>query len=255
MLYQEAARSPGRVLSCEHGDACHDGTESSAGTAPERARSWLLIEYDGAWPADETEAALPGPLGKLAAGATELGIRVQLIRRPGRRPGPAVDLTGQPAVFAGWAAGPAPWLRRGTTGEAADLDEQLAAVADGEPPSFGIPHPDPLYLVCAHGKRDVCCARLGGPLARALAADHPNEVWETTHVSGHRYAANLVILPHALYYGPVGPGSAKAAVDAYQRGEIAPARFRGRAGQPFDEQLTRHRAMTATGTYALTALD
>jgi hypothetical protein len=86
-------------------------------------------------------------------------------------------------------------------------------------------------------------------------ADHPNEVWETTHVSGHRYAANLVILPHALYYGPVGPGSAKAAVDAYQRGEIAPARFRGRAGQPFDEQLTRHRAMTATGTYALTALD
>jgi hypothetical protein len=71
-------------------------------------------------------------------------------------------------------------------------------------PSFGEPAAEPLYLVCAHGRRDVCCARFGGPLARALSAAHPLQVWETTHVGGHRYAANLVILPHGLYYGP-GP--------------------------------------------------
>jgi hypothetical protein len=52
----------------------------------------------------------------------------------------------------------------------------------------------------------VCCARLGVPLAQALAARHPGPVWETTPVGGHRFAANLVLLPHGLYYGPVTVG-------------------------------------------------
>jgi hypothetical protein len=33
------------------------------------------------------------------------------------------------------------------------------------------------------------------PLAQSLAAQHPGRVWENTHVGGHRYAANLVLLP------------------------------------------------------------
>ena len=88
-----------------------------------------------------------------------------------------------------------------------------------------------MFLVCTHGKRSACCARFGAPLAQALAARQPGQVWESTHVSGHRFAANLVILPHGLYYGPVSLAAAVAAIDAYQRGSVWPDRYRGRAGR------------------------
>src|SRR5436305_620153 len=83
---------------------------------------------------------------------------------------------------------------------------------------------------------DRASRSVGAPLAQALANRHRGPVWETTHVGGHRFAANLVILPHGLYYGPVGVGPAAAAIDAYRRGAVLPGRYRGRAGQPRAEQ-------------------
>jgi hypothetical protein len=215
---------------CEHGAACHDGTESSAASAPEASRAWLLVEHPGPWPGEATEAAQPGPLGDLVAFADSLGIRVQLIRRPGRRP--ASDVR---QVFTGWTAGGEPWLRRGElpTAAGSDLRElDLKELAAGISPAFGTPVSKPVFLVCAHARRNACCARFGAPLAQALAARHPGQVWETTHVGGHRFAANLVILPHGLYYGPVGVAEAAVAIDAYAGGTISPQRYRGRAGQP-----------------------
>jgi hypothetical protein len=255
---QPLDQPPGPAFPCEHGAVGHSGAEPAVGTAPERARSWLLIEFDGPWPAQVRDAALPEPLGRLALRADDLGLRVQLIRRPGRRPRPAAaSAEAAPAqaqaaaVFVGWTAGPYPWLRRGDAADAGSLFDQLAALPGGAVPAFGAPVTDPLYLVCTNGRRDVCCARFGGPLARALGAAHPAPVWETTHVGGHRYAANLVLLPHGLYYGPVDEAAATAAVDAYQHGEIAPGRYRGRAGLPQDEQRAGYQRMTATGDFAL----
>jgi len=246
------------VFGCEHGAVCHNGAEPAVGTAPEQARSWLLIEHDGPWPAEVADAPLPGVLADLAARAEEAGVRVQLIRRPGRRAPRAPAAHGDPggtgasaAVFVGWTAGSSPWLLRGDAAAAGELRAELAGLPDGMRPSFGRPAAEPLYLVCAHGRRDVCCARFGGPLARALSAAHPAEVWETTHVGGHRYAANLVILPHGLYYGPVGEAAAAAAIDAYRRGEVAPGRYRGRAGQPHGEQEKHYQRMAEAGVFGL----
>jgi len=185
---------------------------------------------------------LPGVLAGLVARAQESGVRVQLIRRPGRRRPRADEEPG--AVFTAWTAGSSPWLRRGDSTGAGKLAAQLGGLAKGETPPFGSAIAAPLYLVCTHGRRDACCARFGAPLARALAAAYPARVWETTHVGGHRFAANLVILPHGLYYGPVDEGSATAAIAAYERGEIAPARYRGRAGQRQGQQA-------ASGSFAL----
>jgi hypothetical protein len=64
-----------------------------------------------------------------------------------------------------------------------------------------------------------------------LAARYPEETWETTHVGGHRFAGNLVILPPGLYYGPVDSAGALDAVGAHARGEISGRGYRGRAGQ------------------------
>jgi len=252
-----AARPPAGqqpAFSCEHGTGCHNGAEPAVGTAPEAARSWLLIEHDGPWPAEATDAALPGALAELAGRAGELGVRVQLIRRPGRRPRATAEPGGPASVFAGWTAGSSPWLRRGDSTALGGLSAQLADLAAGKVPSFGAPAAAPLYLVCTHGRRDVCCARFGVPLARALAAAHPAQVWETTHVGGHRYAANLVILPHGLYYGPVDEISAAAAIAAYQRAEIAPGRYRGQAGQGKGRQAADYRRMVETGAYGLSEL-
>ncbi len=256
-LNPTARRPPGPPLAfdCEHGADCHAGAEPAVGTAPELARSWLLVEHDGPWPADPREAELPGALGALASRADELGIRVQLIRRPGRRrPRPSGQAAGAGApasVYVGWTAGPSPWLRRGDASVAGSLPGQLDGLAEGAAPSFGSPVTAPLYLVCAHGRRDVCCARFGAPLARALGLAHPAQTWETTHVGGHRYAANLVILPHGLYYGPVDEAGAAEAIAAYQRGEIAPSRYRGRAGESRAEQQERYRHMAQAGAFGL----
>jgi hypothetical protein len=111
--------------------------------------------------------------------------------------------------------------------------------------------PGPLLLVCAHGRRDRCCARFGVPPARELAARYPDQVWETTHVGGHRFAANLVILPHGLYFGPVDPAAAHRAIDACQLGEITARRHRGRAGQDTVAQEAEHAAIASSGTLRL----
>jgi hypothetical protein len=232
---------------CEHGAASHDGTESSAASAPEASRAWLLIEHPGPWPHEPTETLLPAPLRAMASSADQLGVRVQMIRRPGRRVGPGRSL------YVGWTAGAEPWLRRGSRPDDVDgLDlEKLAA---GSAPGFGSEVSEPVFLVCAHAQRNACCARFGGPLAQALAARYPGQVYQTTHVGGHRFAANLVILPHGLYYGPVGLDSAVSAIGAYERGQVTAERYRGRAGQPRAAQEAEHEVLARTGSLEVAAL-
>jgi hypothetical protein len=249
------------TAACEHGAASHDGTEPSLASAPEASRAWLLIEHPGPWPPEAAEAELPAPLCEVIAAAAGLGIRVQLIRNPGPRREP-----GARRVFAGWTAGSQPWLRYGEVASGppsrasrtapvpwpAGLD--LDRLAAGCPLSFGSPASAPVFLVCGHGQRNACCARFGVPLARHLAARYPGQVFQTTHVGGHRFAANLVILPHGLYYGPVGIAEAAAAIGAYQRGTVTPARYRGRAGQLRSTQQAEHERLTQAGSLSVAAL-
>jgi len=226
---------------CEHGAGPHDGSVPSHATAPAGSKAWLLVEHRGPWAEHAAQTALPEPLRTAATVADKLGIRVQLIRRPLRG-----DRGG--GVYAGWTAGPAPWLRK--VGDVGALDPY--ALAEGEAPPGGNV-PGPVLLVCAHGRRDMCCGRYGGPLARQLAGLHPGQVWETTHLGGHRFAANLAILPHGIYYGPVDLRTATEAIAAYRRGEVTVHRYRGRAGQPPDVQAAEHAALAAAGTMPLSA--
>jgi hypothetical protein len=246
--------SPGVPAWCEHGAGAHDGGVAAPASAPVAARAWLLIEHLGPWAHSAVETPLPGPLATLAAEADRAGIRVQLIRRPLRssRPGEHSPLTGSgsPVVYAAWTAGPGPWVRRlgGTAAGGEEVD--LAGIAEGIVPA-GANATGPLYLVCAHARRDRCCGRLGGPLARGLAARYPEQAWETTHLGGHKHAANLALLPHGLYYGPVDLPSALAAIEAYERGEVTADRYRGRAGHDQAWQQAEQARLTARGRDAV----
>jgi Uncharacterized protein conserved in bacteria containing thioredoxin-like domain len=230
------------------------------------ARHWLLLEHTGPWARTVAESALPEPLAALVRRAGELGVRTQLIRRPGVRRSRRAERATEPAgetvtgpaagagadggagrfhVLVGYAAGDDPWLAEGYFADPNDLD--LDSLVSGVVPESCILVTEPVFLVCTHAKRNACCARIGLPLARALAAELPGKVWETSHVGGDRYAANLVCLPHGLYYGSMSQAAAIAAASAYRRGEIVLDRFRGRAGIPEPLQAAEHFVRSLTG--------
>ncbi|MEZ0072612.1 sucrase ferredoxin [Planotetraspora sp. GP83] len=226
---------------CDHLAACHTGEAPILASATVGARFWLLIEHSGPWAAYLDQSRLPDEVHALIDRATSLGIRPQLIRRPGHRR----DHGGPLHVFVASSTGDEPWLAEGFFERPDDLD--LASVMHGVVPASCILVNEPMFLVCTHGKRNACCARLGLPLARFLGENLPGEVWETTHVGGDRYAANLVCLPHGLYYGSMSQAAAIAAANAYRHGEVVLDRFRGRAGIPEPLQAAEHFVRSHTG--------
>lgn len=219
--------------------------EPMLGTAS-TVRNWLLIEDPGPWGASALlDSRLPDGVGeRLTVLSRELGIRVLLIRRHGRS-----DPRGCRVIAAHSGQGTV-WIERGRLDSAADVfDLDLAALGRSEP--VGLDHivDEPVYLVCSHGRRDVCCAEKGRPVAAALAAVRPDQSWECSHIGGDRFAANLVCLPHGLYYGRVGRSDAASIADDYARGSIDLDHYRGRSCYDFAVQaaewfLRRDRGLT-----------
>lgn len=149
-------------------------------------------------------------------------VRVLLIKRRDR-PGPS-----RRRCFVAYTG---PEKRRLATFEVKDpaelLDLDLVTLARRRFEGVGEPVPEPLYLVCTHGKHDACCATHGAPLYRALARFGDGAVWEATHVGGDRFAGNLVCFPHGLYYGRVGPEEAERLAAGYAGGMIDLDFYRG----------------------------
>jgi hypothetical protein len=192
-------------------------------------RRWLLVESAGPWGRDGFhDARLPdGVADALHAAGHATRARLLLIRRVDRRA--AVD--GAVTCLAVDARGPSPWIGRRVLPSIAaaaevDLDDRSSfeAVAG------------PVAIVCTHGRRDVCCAERGRPLAHATAAAYPDATWESTHVGGDRFAANMVLFPHALYFGRVEAVRGPDVVEAYANGRIVLDRFRGRSTVPMFAQ-------------------
>ena len=204
-----------------------------AGTAS-TYRSFLLVEHAGPWGVDALrDARLPPGVGaRLAEAGRRHQVRVLLVRRPGRR-----GIEGVVRVFAARAAGRDSWLETTLVEDVEDvLDIDMAALGAGRSPGLR-PHPGPVLAVCTHGRHDACCAELGRPVALALAAtSHADDVWETSHVGGDRFAGNLVVLPRGLYYGDLDPRSAALVADATARGQLVLDHLRGRSDLPMGAQ-------------------
>jgi hypothetical protein len=190
------------------------------GTAFPAARL-LLVEQPGPWGVDGLRGSRFGAAAAamLEEKAAARGIRVQAIRRPGRTPR---DTSRRWALVD--TRDGAESLRWGTFDEPTQLLDL--------PLDAGTPDTEPLYLVCAHSRHDTCCALRGRPVAAALAALRPERVWETSHVGGDRFAANVLVLPAGLLYGRVLPFAAREFVAAAEAGEVVGALLRGRVGLP-----------------------
>jgi hypothetical protein len=225
-------------------DACsvqwdHDGT-SAYGTAA-GAGFFVILEQPGPWGRDAARESHLDPLlgGELDTRTSRAGGRFMLVRRPGGHP--AQDRPHH-VLLAHAGGGPdlTPWLLQAAVtdpGELLGLDwgalarGSRALVAASLP---GAREAKPTLLVCTNGRRDVCCAVRGRPLASAAARVAPGRVWEVSHTGGHRFAPTAVLLPWGQTYARLDEQAAAWVLEASRTGHtpselLGPLHDRGRS--------------------------
>ncbi|MFC9093667.1 sucrase ferredoxin [Streptomyces sp. NPDC057072] len=234
--------------------------EPLAGTAA-TARTWLLLEQPGPWgPKALTSSHLDPELGRaLEAAAEGTGVRIALIRRPGRH----ADC-GTPAARQIYAAHTLPgnvWLRTAPTSEPERLlDLDFTALGRGDSGTFDSvfraePHTgDPLAFVCTNGKRDRCCALLGRPLTTELTSSGVEGVWEVTHLGGHRFSPTLLVLPFGYAYGHAQAPHVKEILQGVRDGRVVVEGCRGSSAWERPAQAAELAVRAAAHEYAADAL-
>jgi hypothetical protein len=215
--------------------------EPLAGTAA-TATAWLCLEQPGPW---GREALLESHLDRELAAelqrrADGTGVRILLIRRPGRHAD--THLPARRRVYLAATTPGASWLEQADIAAPEELLElDFAALGTGRSTAFGRPVDEPLLLVCTNSKRDVCCALYGRPIATAL------NLWECTHTGGHRFAPTGVLLPTGHLYGRLDHDLAERIVTKgvtadrcrgrscfSPRGQVAEVAVRDRIGETGD---------------------
>jgi hypothetical protein len=194
--------------------ACADASlaagEPLGATATEGVE-WLLVEVRGSWGRDAVADTTLAP--EVRASLAAFDGKVVLVRRPDRRAGVT--------LFRATVGEPGGTIYRR---ELEDLAELPGADVDRGEPAAG-----QVVLVCAHGRRDACCARLGVPFYDALAPYlAPDRLWQASHLGGHRFAPNVVWLPAGVQLGRVPPTRAPAVAGLLGEGRIPLDLYRGR---------------------------
>lgn len=134
------------------------------------------------------------------------------------------------------------------------LDINVAAVASGTSLEGGSLKDGPLYLVCTHGKRDKCCAKFGYPLYKCLKGETARPVWQSSHVGGDRFAANLLCFPHGLFYAHVTDEGGRTIVDEYEQRRLVLDKYRGRACYSYPAQAAEFFIRRESGIVTLDGL-
>lgn len=243
--------------------------ESAYGSAAD-ATSWVYLEQNGPWGrvAASDSHLDPGLGGRLDAAVSGAGGRFALIRRPGAHPDDVLH-QGPRTVLVASVTGRG-WALRGQLTDPADLlalDVGALARADRAAVMASMPTlvPDlaPTLLICTNGRRDVCCAIRGRPVALGAAAQLPGRVWETSHTGGHRYAPTGVLLPSGATLARLDVPLAVQALAAAARDELptglhGPVHDRGASGLPAHQRAAvsavRH-AAAVEGLHDLSAAD
>ncbi len=178
------------------------------------ASRWLCVESRLPWGRDAiADGGFPPEVAAWLGARDE---KVLAIRRPARRDHAVV-------VFAAATSRKGGELRRLSL-------ETVEELPDRDPWAEGDVVDELLLLVCAHGRRDACCSRLGLPVFSALTRGHdPELVWQCSHTGGHRFAPNLVALPLGVTLGRVEPDEVVAHARLLADGRIPLDRYRGRS--------------------------
>jgi hypothetical protein len=233
--------------------------EPLAGTAAV-ASAWLCVEQTGPYGYDGLrDSHFDRAVGEeLARRASAAAVRIQLIRRPGRHADQHRAPTRRHVYVAHTRPGTT-WLEHAVIDDPAELlDLDLAAVAAGIRPGLGERDDRPRLLVCTNGRRDLCCAVVGRALAADLVERHGDQVWETTHTGGHRFAPTAVLLPTGYLYGRLDGAFVDELLAVAASGRVVTERCRGRsswgpAGQVAELAVREQSGLTGVDTLTVAA--
>ena len=246
---------------------CSDGSlaagEPLAGTSP-YAVAWVALEQNGPWgPRAFTDSHLDPGLGRaIEDAAARHDARPSLIRRPGRHADQHPDHDAPRHVLVAFTHPSRPWLLEGTVGDPTallGLDWPALQAGDREAVLRSLPSLSPTdrphLLVCTNGRRDVCCAVKGRPVALGVAPAAPGRVWEVTHTSGHRFAPTAVLLPAGTLHGHLDVSSASEVLRAAEAGATVVKGSRGRSTWPAPAQAAELAVREEHGVTGLDVLE
>ena len=220
------------------------GTASTGGV-------WLLLEYAGAWGTKVLQESALAPEVKAFFTQTLSAIpksRILFIKR-GRTGGDTVSF------FVVRCREREPFIVRFEVESYAQLTSiDIAAVAAGRTLAGGALSRDPLYLVCTHGKRDKCCAKFGMPVYSRLREVAGEHVWQSSHVGGDRFAANLVCFPHGLFYAHTTEAAGQRIAGEYAAQRLVADGYRGRACYVNHVQAAEYFTRTEAGAVGIDEL-
>jgi hypothetical protein len=219
-------------------------TEKTFGTASV-GQVWILLEYPFAWgphALDDSNLASPVKIHLKRALKSIPHAKLLFIKQERAR-------LSHRSLFVVRCRESQPFVRRFTIEDYGELTEiDFAAVATGTLSADENIFRDPLFLICTHGRRDKCCAKFGYPLYKSLQRERTSQaVWQSSHVGGDRFAANLVCFPHGLFYAHVTENIGSAILKEYEEERIALQNYRGRACYSNAVQAAEFFARTESG--------
>ena len=210
--------------------------EQLFGTAT-RVDTWLLLSYSGSYSRKAFgEAGIPAQVKEhLNAASRSLpNSRIQLIKQ-----GP--QSTAEMVFYVAVAKELRPVLYRFDLNSYEDLlNIDVRAVAQGDPQYDNDVDEEPVYLVCTHAMHDRCCARFGLPVYKQMSSRTGMNVWQTTHLGGHRFAANAIGLPHGIMYGRLSPPDVTPLITECLGQTILLGKYRGRTCYEALEQAAEY---------------
>lgn len=88
------------------------------------------------------------------------------------------------------------------------------------------------FFVCTHGRHDLCCAKYGQIIYQKLRDEILQrelslDVWEASHLGGHRFAANVMHFPGVHSHGHLTEDMVPAFLDAWEVRTIHAPTYRG----------------------------
>lgn len=109
-----------------------------------------------------------------------------------------------------------------------ELERSLKLFKNGLPPELprqGLERE--VLLICTHGRRDACCSKFGGEILKELEAANGKDlqVFESSHLGGHRFAPVMLHLPSGHMLGRLPLASAAKALDWFRADGCIPAKY------------------------------
>ena len=196
------------------------------GTAP-RVDYWILLEYTDKWSRDPIQSnTLPTVVQQW------LTRMVALLRESGRFPRVQM-IRGNRASGTGFSMyiAQSGQLRHHTL----NSYDAIVDLDIGKDPGELVE--SNTYFVCTHGTRDQCCARYGHRTWTVLNELSDGRSWQCSHLGGHRFAPNVLVLPQARLYGRVHAESAGRFFRLVEEQGIATTYLRGRSEFTPEEQV------------------